>query len=95
MIWPSLAQTASSVVAFISAGVTLRARDDLVAGQVPSPLAPSHINPQKKYQAQNGRDPKQEHEIPNTKAEQLGRFLRGQAVRQSIPGGSGKKQDPV
>jgi hypothetical protein len=68
MVWPSLAQTSSPVLAFISAGVTLRAGNDSVAGQVPSPLAPRHVNPQKKCQAYNGRDPNQEHEIPNTKA---------------------------
>jgi hypothetical protein len=92
MVWPSLAQTSSSVVAFVSAGVTLRARNDPGAGQVPSPLAPCHVNPQKKYQAHNRRDPNQKREIPNSKTKKLGRLLlRRQAVRESIPGRRGKK----
>jgi len=95
MIWPSLAQSSPFVVPFVFAALTLRASNNPGAGQMPPPLAARHISPQKKDQAQNGRDPNQEHEVPNTKAEQLGRLLlRRQALRQTIPGRSGKKQDP-
>jgi hypothetical protein len=96
MIRPSFAQTSPPFVTFIAAALALRARNGPGAGQVPSPLAPCHVNSQKKYQAHNSRNPNQEHEIPNTEAEQLGRpLLRGQAVRQGVPRGGGKKQDPV